>query len=49
MSLILLDRDGNVVHEMVEFEPPDTVMADDRLFDYEDRDGDDYIYRERPL
>jgi hypothetical protein len=48
MALIMLDKDGNVVREMLGFEPPHTIMQDNRLFDYEGMDGNDFIFRERP-
>ena len=45
--LILLDSDGLVVGTLPYDEPPDTVMfEDERQFDYEDSQGDDFIYRE---
>jgi len=45
--LILLDSTGLVVATL-DIEPPDDVFSHgDRDFHYEDRDGDDYIYRER--
>lgn len=45
--LILLDRDGLVVGTLPYEEPPDAVMLeDDRLFEYEDQAGDDYIFRQ---
>jgi hypothetical protein len=44
--LILLDKDG-VVIDTLDYDPVDAVVtADDRVFEYEDRDGDDHIYRE---
>lgn len=44
--LILLDRDGVEVATLPYEEPPDDILVDGVLYVREDRDGDDYIYRE---
>lgn len=45
--LILLDRNDNEVATLPYDEMPDAVLIDDgRVFEYEGRDGDDYVFRE---
>ena len=48
--LILLDRDGvEVVAYDDELTTPLSLTYDGRVFEFEDVDGDDSIYRERSL
>lgn len=44
--LILLNRDGGVVGTLPYDEPPDTVLVEDTVYEYEATTGEDYIYRE---
>ena len=44
--IVLLDHDGLVVGTF-DSEPPATVYIDGTLYDFEAKQGDDHIYRER--